>query len=191
MHLLVTLISPYTSVPRVKKSGPVNGDECYFWRTTGCAFGSQCYYLHIPAHEGIDLTEGMLRGAKPQKVWPIHQVAIRLLIRLHASSQHDSCVIVYLFVAVMSKQCWLLEWVWFFQFSKYAIVVVLFLTPSRDISLFVSLGVLLGITLPMTIILVAIKQSSKYFCVASFPGSPHTNENISNESWVGNKEAIK
>ncbi|KAH9518551.1 hypothetical protein Btru_017126 [Bulinus truncatus] len=31
-----------------KQSGPVNGDECYFWRTTGCTFGSDCKWQHYP-----------------------------------------------------------------------------------------------------------------------------------------------
>ena len=42
------------STPRSKKAGPVNGDECYFWRTTGCAFGDQCRYLHLPESAGVD-----------------------------------------------------------------------------------------------------------------------------------------
>ncbi len=37
-----------------KLSGPVNGDECYFWRTTGCQFGKACRYKHIKEHKGID-----------------------------------------------------------------------------------------------------------------------------------------
>ncbi|KAJ8317156.1 hypothetical protein KUTeg_005060 [Tegillarca granosa] len=37
-----------------KVSGPVNGDECYFWRTTGCSFGDKCRNKHIPSHAGID-----------------------------------------------------------------------------------------------------------------------------------------
>ncbi|XP_076017037.1 uncharacterized protein LOC143008945 [Genypterus blacodes] len=31
-----------------RRRGPVNGDECYFWRTTGCHFGDKCRYKHIP-----------------------------------------------------------------------------------------------------------------------------------------------
>lgn len=38
-----------------KQSGPVNGNECYFWRTTGCQFGEKCHYRHLPDHKGIDL----------------------------------------------------------------------------------------------------------------------------------------
>ncbi|XP_029645981.1 uncharacterized protein LOC115219833 isoform X4 [Octopus sinensis] len=38
-----------------KQSGPVNGNECYFWRTTGCQFGDKCHYHHFPDHKGIDL----------------------------------------------------------------------------------------------------------------------------------------
>ncbi|XP_064095440.1 stress-induced-phosphoprotein 1-like isoform X2 [Macrobrachium nipponense] len=37
-----------------KLKGPVNGDECYFWRTTGCVFGDSCKHKHIPNHKGID-----------------------------------------------------------------------------------------------------------------------------------------
>ncbi|CAL1538985.1 unnamed protein product [Lymnaea stagnalis] len=37
-----------------KQSGPVNGDECYFWRTTGCTFGSDCKWQHNPKSKGID-----------------------------------------------------------------------------------------------------------------------------------------
>ncbi|BFY97537.1 hypothetical protein BsWGS_00577 [Bradybaena similaris] len=37
-----------------KQTGPVNGVECYFWRTTGCSFGSDCKYQHYPKSKGID-----------------------------------------------------------------------------------------------------------------------------------------
>ncbi|KAG1674077.1 Tetratricopeptide repeat protein 31 [Nymphon striatum] len=37
-----------------KQSGPVNGDECYFWRTTGCIYGDKCRFKHIKEHKGID-----------------------------------------------------------------------------------------------------------------------------------------
>ncbi|MFT7817092.1 hsp70-Hsp90 organizing protein 3-like [Arapaima gigas] len=37
-----------------KRKGPINGDECYFWRTTGCHFGDKCRYKHIPAQQGKD-----------------------------------------------------------------------------------------------------------------------------------------
>ncbi|XP_037126962.1 tetratricopeptide repeat protein 31 [Syngnathus acus] len=37
-----------------RRRGPVNGDECYFWRTTGCYFGDRCRYKHIPDHKGND-----------------------------------------------------------------------------------------------------------------------------------------
>ncbi|GFR71074.1 tetratricopeptide repeat protein 31 [Elysia marginata] len=37
-----------------KQTGPVNGDECYFWRTTGCTFGSDCKWQHYPKSKGID-----------------------------------------------------------------------------------------------------------------------------------------
>ncbi|KAM9365283.1 uncharacterized protein KZ484_011457 [Pholidichthys leucotaenia] len=37
-----------------RRRGPVNGDECYFWRTTGCHFGEKCHYKHIPDQKGKD-----------------------------------------------------------------------------------------------------------------------------------------
>lgn len=37
-----------------KISGPVNGDECYFWRTTGCDYGDACRYRHVPQSKGVD-----------------------------------------------------------------------------------------------------------------------------------------
>ncbi|KAK3874767.1 hypothetical protein Pcinc_020329 [Petrolisthes cinctipes] len=37
-----------------KLRGPVNGDECYFWRTTGCAFGDACKHKHLPRNKAID-----------------------------------------------------------------------------------------------------------------------------------------
>ncbi|KAL1423255.1 hypothetical protein MTO96_021236 [Rhipicephalus appendiculatus] len=43
-----------SSESKAKVSGPVNGNECYFWRTTGCSYGDNCYYEHIPSHKGID-----------------------------------------------------------------------------------------------------------------------------------------
>lgn len=52
---------------RAKKSGPVNGDECYFWRTTGCTFGSNCRYKHVPRHKGVDLTDDMLHTFPQQQ----------------------------------------------------------------------------------------------------------------------------
>lgn len=43
-----------TNEPKAKLTGPVNGNECYFWRTTGCSYGDHCHYKHIPSHKGID-----------------------------------------------------------------------------------------------------------------------------------------
>ncbi|XP_040034856.2 uncharacterized protein LOC120820776 isoform X2 [Gasterosteus aculeatus] len=37
-----------------RQCGPVNGDQCYFWRTTGCHFGDKCRYKHIPDQKGKD-----------------------------------------------------------------------------------------------------------------------------------------
>ncbi|XP_074487369.1 uncharacterized protein LOC141765212 isoform X2 [Sebastes fasciatus] len=33
---------------------PVNGDECFFWRTTGCYYGDKCRFKHIPDQQGRD-----------------------------------------------------------------------------------------------------------------------------------------
>ena len=37
-----------------KLTGPVNGNECYFWRTTGCLYADKCRYEHIKKNKGID-----------------------------------------------------------------------------------------------------------------------------------------
>lgn len=47
-----------------KQHGPVNGDECYFWRTTGCNYGPRCFYKHIPGHKGVDMKDYMAPGRK-------------------------------------------------------------------------------------------------------------------------------
>lgn len=40
-----------------KVTGPVNGNECYFWRTTGCVFDNNCRYRHVSTHKGVDLAK--------------------------------------------------------------------------------------------------------------------------------------
>jgi len=37
-----------------KVTGPVNGNECYFWRTTGCTYGDKCRNSHLPKNKGVD-----------------------------------------------------------------------------------------------------------------------------------------
>ena len=55
------------------RSGPVNGDECYFWRTTGCVFGSKCRFRHVTKNKGIDMSSVTHKvgknsdGKKPQR----------------------------------------------------------------------------------------------------------------------------
>ncbi|XP_015765487.1 PREDICTED: uncharacterized protein LOC107344346 [Acropora digitifera] len=56
-----------------KLSGPVNGDECYFWRTTGCYFAEKCKFKHVPESKGVDLRKveakygGKLRVTPPNE----------------------------------------------------------------------------------------------------------------------------
>ncbi|CAN0010233.1 unnamed protein product [Lampetra fluviatilis] len=38
-----------------KKRGPINGNECYFWRTTGCTFEDRCRFRHVPENRSVDL----------------------------------------------------------------------------------------------------------------------------------------
>jgi len=47
-----------------KISGPVNGNECYFWRTTGCVFENQCRYRHVRGHKGVDLPKVQAKYGK-------------------------------------------------------------------------------------------------------------------------------
>ncbi|XP_035697886.1 uncharacterized protein LOC118430962 [Branchiostoma floridae] len=47
-----------SSYQQGKMKGPVEtefGEECFFYRTTGCHFGKNCSYLHISHHKGVDL----------------------------------------------------------------------------------------------------------------------------------------
>ncbi|XP_023676359.1 uncharacterized protein [Paramormyrops kingsleyae] len=50
----VPLSSQLTSAAGSRRKGPIKGDECYFWRTTGCHFGDKCRYKHIPEQRGRD-----------------------------------------------------------------------------------------------------------------------------------------
>ncbi|XP_029465975.1 protein STIP1 homolog isoform X3 [Rhinatrema bivittatum] len=36
-----------------RRKGPVKGNECYFWRTTGCHFGEKCRHRHVPENRAI------------------------------------------------------------------------------------------------------------------------------------------
>ncbi|XP_038600120.1 U-box domain-containing protein 70-like isoform X2 [Tachyglossus aculeatus] len=45
---------PGVARPGSRRKGPVKGNECYFWRTTGCHFGEKCHYRHVPEHRGVD-----------------------------------------------------------------------------------------------------------------------------------------
>ncbi|KAK2852690.1 hypothetical protein Q7C36_007891 [Tachysurus vachellii] len=50
----VSAAAQATGTAGAKRRGPVNGDECYFWRTTGCYFNDKCHYKHIPEQRGKD-----------------------------------------------------------------------------------------------------------------------------------------
>ena len=51
----------------------LESDECYYWRTTGCARGDNCLYKHIQANKGVDKQAWMCNPLrknpfqKPQK----------------------------------------------------------------------------------------------------------------------------
>lgn len=34
---------------------PLNGNECFYWRTTGCFYGDRCRFKHIPDQQGRDM----------------------------------------------------------------------------------------------------------------------------------------
>uniref|UniRef100_A0AAZ3RI46 Uncharacterized protein n=1 Tax=Oncorhynchus tshawytscha TaxID=74940 RepID=A0AAZ3RI46_ONCTS len=40
--------------PRTRRMSPINGDECFFWRTTGCFYGDRCRFKHKPDQRGRD-----------------------------------------------------------------------------------------------------------------------------------------
>ncbi|XP_054719957.1 uncharacterized protein LOC129229628 [Uloborus diversus] len=54
-----SVVSPQAVKPKL---APVNGDECYFWRTTGCTYGDQCRYKHVRTHKGIDKKKWMAKS---------------------------------------------------------------------------------------------------------------------------------
>ncbi|CAB1344395.1 unnamed protein product, partial [Coregonus sp. 'balchen'] len=37
-----------------RRMAPINGDECFFWRTTGCLYGDKCHFKHKPDQRGRD-----------------------------------------------------------------------------------------------------------------------------------------
>ncbi|XP_042340345.1 STI1-like protein [Plectropomus leopardus] len=37
-----------------RRCAPINGDECFYWRTTGCFYGDKCRFKHIPDQQGRD-----------------------------------------------------------------------------------------------------------------------------------------
>uniref|UniRef100_A0A4W5KNB9 C3H1-type domain-containing protein n=1 Tax=Hucho hucho TaxID=62062 RepID=A0A4W5KNB9_9TELE len=37
-----------------RRMAPINGDKCFFWRTTGCFYGDKCRFKHKPDQRGRD-----------------------------------------------------------------------------------------------------------------------------------------
>ncbi|XP_031672043.1 uncharacterized protein LOC116361870 [Oncorhynchus kisutch] len=37
-----------------RRMAPINGNECFFWRTTGCFYGDKCRFKHKPDQKGRD-----------------------------------------------------------------------------------------------------------------------------------------
>ena len=68
-----------------KLRGPVNGDECYFWRTTGCQFTTGCRYRHVPEHKGIDKKPWQKTGK-----WPKYHIDFLLSCVTQCTSVQDS-----------------------------------------------------------------------------------------------------
>ena len=48
---VVKASSPAAAAPTKQ---PVNGDECYFYRNTGCIFEDACKFKHISKNRGVD-----------------------------------------------------------------------------------------------------------------------------------------
>ncbi|KAG8179436.1 hypothetical protein JTE90_026331 [Oedothorax gibbosus] len=48
-----------SSVDGSRPKGAVNGDECYYWRTTGCIYAEQCRFKHKKENKGIDKQKWM------------------------------------------------------------------------------------------------------------------------------------
>ncbi len=45
-----------------KPEGKIDTEECYYWRTTGCARGDKCHYKHYQDNEGVDRQPWMPKG---------------------------------------------------------------------------------------------------------------------------------
>ncbi|XP_029989174.1 uncharacterized protein LOC115418821 [Sphaeramia orbicularis] len=43
-----------SAITGTRRRLPVNGDECVYWRTTGCFYGDKCRFKHIPDQQGRD-----------------------------------------------------------------------------------------------------------------------------------------
>lgn len=39
---------------RSRRCVPIDGDKCFYWRTTGCFYGDKCRFKHIPDQQGRD-----------------------------------------------------------------------------------------------------------------------------------------
>ncbi|XP_068583346.1 stress-induced-phosphoprotein 1-like [Cebidichthys violaceus] len=37
-----------------RRCAPINGDECFYWRTTGCFYGDKCRFKHVADQRGRD-----------------------------------------------------------------------------------------------------------------------------------------
>ncbi|XP_076584859.1 uncharacterized protein LOC143319633 isoform X1 [Chaetodon auriga] len=37
-----------------RRCAPIDGDVCFYWRTTGCFYGDKCRFKHIPDQQGRD-----------------------------------------------------------------------------------------------------------------------------------------
>ena len=88
------------SISDDKMSGPVNGNECYFWRTTGCVFENQCRYKHVRGHKGVDLPKVQAKYGKIPTNWKDSMIL-------------DSSIWCILYIVVSSKFLCLLLPSWY------------------------------------------------------------------------------
>ena len=66
LHLIPPILTlhslslpPPSPRPKSKRTASTASvEECHFWRSSGCSYGDQCRYLHLPESKGVDAAGG-------------------------------------------------------------------------------------------------------------------------------------
>nr|XP_046230470.1 hsp70-Hsp90 organizing protein 2-like isoform X2 [Scatophagus argus] len=47
-----------------RRCAPIDGDKCFYWRTTGCFYGDKCRFKHTPHQQGRDKRQETMTALK-------------------------------------------------------------------------------------------------------------------------------